>query len=130
MLDGFVGFPPDFAARYREKGYWLDRSLRDQFAENVFAPFADRIAISDGDVSVTYAELDATAERLALNLWELGLRASLSAEAYQHELGRGGLALWPHPAWSAARTGTVLEGGLNAKRGQKELWQTVNQRHW
>lgn len=74
MLDGYVGFPPDFAARYREKGYWLDRSLRDQFAENVFAPYADRVAISDGDVSVTYGELDATAETLALNLWDLGLR--------------------------------------------------------
>jgi 2,3-dihydroxybenzoate-AMP ligase len=74
VLDGFVGFPPEFAARYREKGYWLDRSLRDQFADNVFAPFADRVAISDGDLSVTYAELDATAETLALNLWDLGLR--------------------------------------------------------
>ncbi|MEE8332491.1 MAG: AMP-binding protein, partial [Alphaproteobacteria bacterium] len=74
MLEGYVGFPPEFAARYREKGYWLDRSLRDQFAENVFMPFADRIAVSDGDLSVTYGELDATAERLALNLWDLGLR--------------------------------------------------------
>lgn len=74
MLDGFVGFPPEFAAKYREKGYWQDRSLRDQFAENVFAPFADRVAVSDGDVSVTYAELDAVAEKLALNLWDLGLR--------------------------------------------------------
>jgi 2,3-dihydroxybenzoate-AMP ligase len=74
VLDGFVGFPPDFAARYRGKGYWQDRSLRDQFADGVFAPFAGRVAVSDGDVSVTYAELDATAERLALNLWDLGLR--------------------------------------------------------
>jgi len=74
MLEGVVPFPPEFAARYREKGYWQDCSLRDQFAENVFAPFADRIAISDGDVSVTYAELDAIAERLARNLWDLGLQ--------------------------------------------------------
>ena len=74
MLEGFVGFPPEFAARYRAKGYWQDRSLRDQFAEHVFAPFAERIAFSDGDVSVTYAELDAIAEKLALNLWDLGLR--------------------------------------------------------
>ena len=52
MLDGFVGFPPDFAARYREKGYWQDRPMRDQFADNVFAPFAGRTAVLDGDVSV------------------------------------------------------------------------------
>jgi 2,3-dihydroxybenzoate-AMP ligase len=74
MLEGFVGFPPEYAAMCREKGYWEDRSLRDQFADNIFTPFADRIAVIDGDVSVTYAELDAIAEKLALNLWDLGLR--------------------------------------------------------
>ncbi len=74
MLEGFVPFPPEFAARYRAEGYWQDRPLRDLFAEKVFAPFAGRIAVCDGDVSVTYADLDATAERLALNLWDLGLR--------------------------------------------------------
>jgi 2,3-dihydroxybenzoate-AMP ligase len=74
MLDGYVGFPPEFAAKYREKGYWQDRSLRDQFADNVFTPFADRVAVSDGDLSVTYSDLDATSDRLALNLWDLGLR--------------------------------------------------------
>jgi len=74
VLEGFVGFPPEFAERYRARGYWQDRSLRDQFAEQVFAPFADRTATSDGDVSVTYAELDAISEKLALNLWDLGLR--------------------------------------------------------
>lgn len=74
MLEGYVGFPPEFAERYRAKGYWEDRSLRDQFAEQVFGPFAERTAVSDGDVSVTYAELDAVSEKLALNLWDLGLR--------------------------------------------------------
>lgn len=74
MLEGFVGFPEDFAARYREKGYWEDRSLRDQFADNLFGPYADRVAVIDGDVSVTYAELDDISQKLALNLWDLGLR--------------------------------------------------------
>jgi len=74
MLEGFVGFPPDFAARYREKGYWEDKSLRDQFAENLFGPFADRIAVIDGDISVSYAEMDTISQKLALNLWDLGLR--------------------------------------------------------
>ena len=31
-LPGVVPFPPEFAARYREKGYWRDVSLRDEFA--------------------------------------------------------------------------------------------------
>ena len=50
MLEGFVGFPAEYASRYREKGYWEDRSLRDQFADNLFGPYADRVAVIDGDV--------------------------------------------------------------------------------
>ena len=74
MLEGFVGFPPEFAARYRARGYWQDRSLRDQFAENVFTPFAGETAVLAGDLSVTYGELDSISQKLALNLWDLGLR--------------------------------------------------------
>ena len=74
MLDGVVPFPPDFAARYRAKGYWQDRSLRDQFADEAFAPFADRVAVIDGARRVAYRELDAAADGLARNLWALGLR--------------------------------------------------------
>ena len=42
MLDGVVRFPPEFAARYRAKGYWQDRSLRDTFDE-AFQRYADRL---------------------------------------------------------------------------------------
>ena len=73
MLDGVVRFPPEFAARYRAKGYWQDRSLSDTFAE-IFAKYADRIAVIDGERSVTYAQLDARATRLALNLLDEGLQ--------------------------------------------------------
>src|SRR5918911_2134679 len=73
MLEGVVPFPPEYAARYRERGYWEDRSIADQFAER-FARFADRVAVIDGDQQVTYAELDAASTRLALNLLDAGLR--------------------------------------------------------
>ncbi len=73
MLDGVVRFPPGFAARYRAKGYWEDRSLRDMF-NDCFDRYAARIAIIDGEQSVTYAQLDERATRLALNLLDLGLR--------------------------------------------------------
>jgi len=43
MLPGVVPFPPEFAARYRAKGYWQDRTLAQEFAP-VFERFADRIA--------------------------------------------------------------------------------------
>jgi 2,3-dihydroxybenzoate-AMP ligase len=73
MLEGVVRFPPEFAARYRAKGYWEDRSLRDVFAD-VFAKYADRVAIIDGEKSVTYAQLNERSERLALNLLDEGLK--------------------------------------------------------
>jgi 2,3-dihydroxybenzoate-AMP ligase len=73
MLDGVVRFPPEFAARYRAKGYWEDRSLRATFDET-FARHADRTAIIDRDQQVTYAQLNERATRLALNLLDEGLQ--------------------------------------------------------
>ena len=73
MLAGVVPFPPEYAAKYRAAGYWQDRSLRDEFA-GVFAQFAGRVALNDGERSYTYADVDRLSENLALNLLELGLK--------------------------------------------------------
>jgi 2,3-dihydroxybenzoate-AMP ligase len=73
MLEGFVPFPPEFAQRYRDKGYWQDRSLAQEF-DVVFRRFADRVALVDGDRQFTYAELDRVTTNLALNLLEIGLQ--------------------------------------------------------
>jgi len=73
MPEGFVPFPPEFAQRYRDKGYWQDRTLAQEF-EGVFQRFADRVALVDGDREFTYAELDQVTNNLALNLLELGLQ--------------------------------------------------------
>jgi 2,3-dihydroxybenzoate-AMP ligase len=73
MLDGVVGFPPEFARRYRERGYWADESLTEEFRV-VFERYADRIALIDRERSITYADLDRMSGNLALNLLELGLR--------------------------------------------------------
>ncbi len=73
MLAGVVPFPPDYAARYRAAGYWADRSLRDEFAD-VFARYAQRVALIDGDRSFTYADVDRLSTNLALNLLEFGLK--------------------------------------------------------
>jgi 2,3-dihydroxybenzoate-AMP ligase len=72
MLEGFVPFPPDEAKRYREKGYWRDRSLAQEFSE-AFRRYADRTAFIDRGTTVTYAEVDRISDRLALNLLEEGL---------------------------------------------------------
>lgn len=73
MLEGFVPFPPEAAARYRARGYWRDRSLAEEFGE-VFRRFASRTALVDGERRWTYAELDAASDTLALNLLALGLK--------------------------------------------------------
>jgi len=73
MLQGFVPFPPDFVQRYREKGYWQDRSLAQEF-DAVFKRFGSRVALIDGERQFTYAELDRVTTNLALNLLEIGVR--------------------------------------------------------
>ncbi len=72
MLAGVVPFPPEFAQRYREKGYWRNRSLAEEFAP-VFKRYAERIALIDRDSRVTYSEVNDVSDRLALNLLEAGL---------------------------------------------------------
>jgi len=56
MLEGVTPFPAEFADRYRELGYWEDRSLSDGFAA-VLAAYADRVALADEAGPVTYGQL-------------------------------------------------------------------------
>ena len=72
MLPGVVPFPPEFAARYRALGYWDDRTIASVW-EECCRRYADRVAVIDGEVSATYAEIEAHATNLALNLLELGV---------------------------------------------------------
>jgi len=73
MLEGFVPFPPEFQRRYRERGYWRDRPLAQEFAA-CFARYADRVALVDGERQYTYRDVDRITDNLALNLLELGLK--------------------------------------------------------
>ena len=73
MLQGFVPFPPEFAARYREKGYWRDQSLAQEF-DVVYKRFSERTVLIDGAREFTYAELDRVTTNLALNLLDIGLK--------------------------------------------------------
>ena len=72
-LDGVVPFPPEFATRYRERGYWDGRTL-DQVFSDVFARFEGRVALRSESESVTYGELGRRVGALAGGLHELGLR--------------------------------------------------------
>jgi 2,3-dihydroxybenzoate-AMP ligase len=73
MLKGVVPFPPEDQQRWRAKGYWQDKSLAQEFAV-LFARYADRVALIDGDRQFTYRDIDRITDNLALNLLELGLR--------------------------------------------------------
>ncbi|HXF34356.1 MAG TPA: AMP-binding protein [Candidatus Acidoferrales bacterium] len=75
MLAGVVPFPPDFAQRYRERGYWIDKTLAQEYRE-VFKRFGDRVGLIDGNTGTEYRyrDLDELSTNLALNLLELGLR--------------------------------------------------------
>ncbi len=72
MLEGVVPFPPEFAKRYRERGYWQDKSIAAEFAV-VFERFADRTALIDGERQYTYRDIDRITDNLALNLLDIGL---------------------------------------------------------
>ncbi|MBV8477388.1 MAG: AMP-binding protein [Acidobacteria bacterium] len=73
MLKGVVPFPPEFAQRYRDRGYWSDKSLADEF-RMVFKRYAGRVALIAGERAISYAELDRLSDNLALNLLGVGLR--------------------------------------------------------
>src|SRR6266700_5463237 len=72
MLKGVVPFPPEFAERYRERGYWADKSLAQEF-KVVFERYAERVALIDRDRSIMYSELDRLSSNLALHLLGAGL---------------------------------------------------------
>jgi 2,3-dihydroxybenzoate-AMP ligase len=71
VLEGVVPFPPEFARRYRDKGYWIDKSLAQEY-RIAFDKYEKRVALLDRDRSITYSELDRMSDNLALNLLEIG----------------------------------------------------------
>ncbi|BBX23208.1 2,3-dihydroxybenzoate-AMP ligase [Mycolicibacter terrae] len=73
-MHGFVSFPAERAAAYRAAGYWRGRplaSLLDDAAQR----WPDRTAVIDAGATLTYAQLDAAADRAAAALHRLGVGA-------------------------------------------------------
>jgi 2,3-dihydroxybenzoate-AMP ligase len=73
VLDGVTPFPAEFAARYRQLGYWEDRPLFDGFTA-ALATYSGRVAVADEAGPVTYRQLDERSAHLARVLLDLGLR--------------------------------------------------------
>ncbi len=72
-LEGVVPFPPEFVARYREKGYWEDVTM-GHFFDEIVARYSERVAFLSGNESVTYRQLAQKVDRLALHLLKLGVQ--------------------------------------------------------
>ena len=70
--EGTTPWPADVAARYRAEGLWQGRTLGDAFAEAAHV-HADRVALVDDEVSLTYTELHDRVEACAARLIDLGL---------------------------------------------------------
>ncbi|GAA2068969.1 (2,3-dihydroxybenzoyl)adenylate synthase [Streptomyces albiaxialis] len=73
-LDGFTPWPGETAARYRADGYWDGRTLGGLLRDSARrAP--GRTALVEGERRWTYAQLDATADRIASGLRAHGIAA-------------------------------------------------------
>jgi 2,3-dihydroxybenzoate-AMP ligase len=69
---GVVAYRPELARRYRELGYWGNETIPTALGR-VARDNAERVALVTPERRVTYAELDATTDRLATGLLDLGL---------------------------------------------------------
>jgi 2,3-dihydroxybenzoate-AMP ligase len=73
MIEGCVSWPEEFIRKYKEKGYWEDRTI-GEVLEAAFKRYDDKVAIVSEDQRVTYRALGERVRRLALHFIELGLR--------------------------------------------------------
>lgn len=72
VLDGFVPYPEDVAARYREEGHWIDKTLSELLFDTVERR-PGQTAIIAGHAHISYAELGERILRLAAGLQHLGI---------------------------------------------------------
>ena len=72
MLAGCTPWPAELAERYRAEGYWRGETLGDLLRGWARAG-GDRVAVRSAEGELTYTELDAAADGVALRLRQLGM---------------------------------------------------------
>src|SRR5882757_5610596 len=72
--DRLPPFPEAAIRRYQAEGLWTDRTISEQLHATA-TRFPDREAVVALDGRLTYSELDARTDQIAVGLRELGLRA-------------------------------------------------------
>ncbi|MBI5443721.1 MAG: AMP-binding protein [Deltaproteobacteria bacterium] len=73
MLDGFVPWPDAEVERYKEAGYWEDRTIGEHL-ERWVEENRDRVALAVEGKEITYRELDEQATRLAFQMARMGVK--------------------------------------------------------
>ncbi|WP_260524297.1 (2,3-dihydroxybenzoyl)adenylate synthase [Serratia sp. PL7] len=76
MTIAFTPWPEEFARRYRERGYWIDRSLTDILSRQADN---DAIAMIDPQRSLSYRQLEQLSDRLGAALLRRGLQSGDTA---------------------------------------------------
>ncbi|MET7476589.1 AMP-binding protein [Streptomyces sp. NPDC005648] len=72
--EGAVPWPAEYAGRYADRGYWEGRAIGDLLHDVASGAASEAVALVDGDRRLTYRQLAARADALALRLAALGLR--------------------------------------------------------
>ena len=72
-LQGFVPYPESFVKRYKGKGYWIDKTIGEEFDDFV-RKYHDRVALACEDQHITYREMGEKVNRLALHFADMGLK--------------------------------------------------------
>lgn len=73
MLEGFTPWPPEYVKRYREEGYWEDKTLTEKLDEAINT-VPDKVALVTDQTKVTYREMGERINRLALHFSKLGFK--------------------------------------------------------
>ncbi|WP_017349611.1 (2,3-dihydroxybenzoyl)adenylate synthase [Pantoea sp. A4] len=71
MTVPYTRWPDDLAARYREKGYWLDLPLTDILERH---KTSDATAVVDGDLVLSYRQMAEQSDNLAAALLRRGVK--------------------------------------------------------
>ena len=73
MLDGCTPYPNDFSDRYKRQEFWRAETIGG-LLETAARTWPQRIAVSDGERQISYAELDRLTNRLALRFLDQGFQ--------------------------------------------------------
>ena len=73
MLEGCIPYPEAFVKRYREKGYWIDKTLGEEFDECVNR-YSDWVALACNGKHISYREMGQKVNWFVFYFINIGLR--------------------------------------------------------